>query len=69
LTVLFVLHRVDAKSGVITTIAGTGKAGFSGDGGPAVDAELRNPVHLTFDKAGNLYLCDFGSFRLVLPGV
>lgn len=58
-----IICRVDAVTGVITTIAGTGKAGFSGDGGAAVQAALKNPVHATFDAAGNLYISDFGNFR------
>jgi sugar lactone lactonase YvrE len=53
-------HRVRRVSpaGDITTIAGDGAAGFSGDGGPAVDAQLNNPVSLALDPAGNVYIAD-----------
>lgn len=57
--------RVDAVTGVITTIAGTGKPGFSGDSGPAAMAELKNPVSAAFDSAGNLFVADFGNARWV----
>ena len=51
------VRRVDA-AGVITTFAGTGGAGDSGDGGPATAAKLDNPDGLAFDSAGNLYVAD-----------
>lgn len=57
------VRRIDA-SGIITTFAGTGKAGFSGDGGAANKAQLNAPWSLTFDKAGNLYIADAGNYRL-----
>jgi sugar lactone lactonase YvrE len=44
--------------GLISTVAGTGKAGFAGDGGPATQALLSGPVGLAMDKAGNLYFSD-----------
>lgn len=44
--------------GVISTIVGTGVAGYSGDGGPATSAELNNPAGVTFDAQGNLYIAD-----------
>jgi hypothetical protein len=57
------LCRVDT-SGIITTIAGTGKAGFDGDGDLATSAQLKNPVHATLDMKGdNLYIADFGNYR------
>ena len=49
------VRRVD-PAGVITTIAGTGERGYSGDGGPATAARLDDPRGLAFDDAGNLYL-------------
>jgi sugar lactone lactonase YvrE len=49
--------------GLISTVAGTGEAGFSGDGGTATQARLSGPFGLTIDKAGNLYFSDTG--RLV----
>lgn len=55
------IRRVDAKTGVITTFAGTGKAGYSGDGGPADKAELKQPHSLQFGADGNLYICDIGN--------
>jgi streptogramin lyase len=54
----------DARTGVITTIAGTGVAGFSGDGGPATNAQLNDPHSIGFDKQGNLYICDVKNHRL-----
>ncbi|MGH2768213.1 MAG: NHL repeat-containing protein, partial [Actinomycetota bacterium] len=47
-----------SASGVITTVAGTGEAGFSGDGGPATLAEIAGPRTVVVDSAGNLYIAD-----------
>src|SRR6201999_672465 len=62
----FLNHRVRKVSpnGTITTVAGTGIAGFSGDGGPATDASLNEPFRVALDKAGNLYISDYGNFRV-----
>jgi uncharacterized protein (TIGR03437 family) len=46
------------SNGVITTVAGNGTAGFSGDGGPATSAELNDPIDVAVDPAGNLYIAD-----------
>lgn len=51
------IRRV-SQEGVITTVAGTGKAGFSGDGGPAINAELGLPSGITLDSVGNLFISD-----------
>lgn len=59
-----VVRRVDRKTGIITTIAGTGKAGFSGDGGPGVQAEFRQPHSIQFDPQGRLLICDIGNHRV-----
>lgn len=55
------IRKVDGKTGVITTFAGTGKAGYSGDGGPASQAELKQPHSIQFGPDGNLYICDIGN--------
>jgi DNA-binding beta-propeller fold protein YncE len=52
------IRRVDAVTGIITTVAGTGARGFGGNGGPAVDAELNEPGSLVGDPAGNLYFIE-----------
>ena len=52
------IRRVDAASGIITTVAGNGDKGFSGDGGPATEAALNEPYGIVVDYAGNLYLAD-----------
>ncbi len=59
-------HRVRkiGPTGTIATIAGTGERGFSGDGGPAVDAQLWGPSGLLVDLAGNVYISDSGNHRV-----
>ena len=55
---------VDSNTGIISTIAGTGIPGFSGDGGPAVNAQLDYPSAIDLDGAGNLYIADSGNNRI-----
>lgn len=52
------IRRVDGATGVITTVAGRGDAGYSGDGGRATDAQLNEPYGIALDRAGNLYVAD-----------
>ncbi len=52
------IRRVDAASGLISTVAGNGNPGFSGDNGPAINAAIDNPSALALDGAGNLYIAD-----------
>ncbi len=56
--------RKVSRDGIITTFAGTGVAGFSGDGGAASNATLRNPQGLALDAGGNLYISDSGNHRV-----
>jgi uncharacterized protein (TIGR03437 family) len=53
--------RQVTPSGTITTWAGTNVLGYTGDGGLAIDAELDDPVAITFDSSGNAYICDAGN--------
>jgi sugar lactone lactonase YvrE len=53
------VRRVDTN-GIITTVAGNGGTGYSGDGGAATNASLNNPQGLGFDSSGNLYIADSG---------
>ncbi|HEY6227223.1 MAG TPA: hypothetical protein VI282_08890, partial [Verrucomicrobiae bacterium] len=48
----------------IETVAGTGKAGFSGDGGPAIKADLNNPYGLCVGPSAELFFCDMGNHRV-----
>jgi sugar lactone lactonase YvrE len=59
-----VVRRIDARTGIIHTIAGTGEPGFSGDGGPATKARLRMPHSIAFDPEGRLIICDIGNHRV-----
>ncbi len=55
------VRRIDARTQIISTIAGTGQWGYSGDNGPATAAKLSGPVGLAFDPAGNLFIADSGN--------
>ena len=59
-----VVRKVDGATGVISTLAGTGVAGFSGDGGAASQAQLRQPHSIALDRGGRLLICDVGNHRL-----
>lgn len=58
------IRRVDAKTGHISTVAGTGQGGFSGDGGPAIKARMKSPHSIQFGPEGRLYICDIGNHRI-----
>ncbi len=53
------IRRVNLKTGIITTVAGNGTYGYTGDGGPASSAELGIPTSVALDANGNLYIADF----------
>jgi DNA-binding beta-propeller fold protein YncE len=59
-----VVRRVDRRTQTITTVAGTGIPGFSGDGGPGVKAQLRQPHSIAMDPQGRLLICDIGNHRI-----
>jgi sugar lactone lactonase YvrE len=59
-----VIRKVEAKTRVISTVAGTGVGGFGGDGGPGVKAQLRQPHSIVFDRDGTLLICDIGNQRI-----
>jgi len=61
--------RKVSTTGVITTVAGTGTSGYSGDGGPSVSAQLNSPYGLAVDGAGKVYVADSGNgaVRVLLP--
>ncbi len=57
-----VVRRVE--DGIISTVAGTGEKGFSGDGGAATEAKLNKPIAIQVDGKDNLYICDIGNQRV-----
>jgi sugar lactone lactonase YvrE len=59
-----VVRRVERNSGLISRVAGTGEAGFSGDGGLAVEAQFRQPHSIAFAPDGALLVCDIGNRRI-----
>lgn len=58
------IRKIDGATGVITTIAGTGATGFSGDGGLAVLGSLNKPRSLAVDSQGNIFFVDSGNYRV-----
>ncbi|MEK7432285.1 MAG: NHL repeat-containing protein [Cyanobacteriota bacterium] len=58
------IRRIDFSTGIITTVAGTGSASFSGDGGLATSATINNPNSLSIDKTGNIYIADTTNHRI-----
>src|SRR6266404_1397418 len=52
-----------ATNGSISTVAGTGTSGYSGDNGPAASAQLNSPNGVAIDSAGNLYIADGANYR------
>jgi trimeric autotransporter adhesin len=65
------IRKVTASTGVISTIAGTGNNGYSGDGGPATSAQFYNPIGVAVDSAGNVYVADSGNgaVRMIANGI
>jgi sugar lactone lactonase YvrE len=63
------IRKVDAATGIISTIAGGGSPAYSGDGGPAINAKLRQPNAVYMNRQGILYISDFGNdvVRAITP--
>src|SRR5260370_37552226 len=59
-----VVRRVDAKTSIISTVAGTGTQGFAGDGDKAVKAKLKQPHSIALDGGGGPYIADIGNHRI-----
>jgi streptogramin lyase len=55
------VRKIDLKTHIITTIAGNGTPGYSGDGGPAKNAQFKQPHSIQFGPDGDLYVCDIGN--------
>jgi WD40 repeat protein len=58
------VRRVDGQTGIITTVAGNGTNGYSGDGGPATNASLATPKGIAVDAVGDLYIADTDNDRI-----
>jgi DNA-binding beta-propeller fold protein YncE len=59
-----VVRRVDGDTKIVSTLAGTGRPGFGGDGGPATAAPLRQPHSIAVDRNGAIYVADIGNHRI-----
>ena len=64
-----VVRKVTASNGIISTVAGNGTAGYSGDGGPATSAEIQFPGGIAVDPAGNIYIADSSNNRIRVVNV
>lgn len=58
------IRMIDAETNTISTIAGRPEPGFSGDGGPATDAQFNRPHSIVFDSGGDILVCDIGNHRI-----
>ncbi|MDB6054925.1 MAG: repeat containing protein [Verrucomicrobiales bacterium] len=58
------VRKIEMKTGIISTVAGTGAAGFGGDGGPATKGKFTQPHSIQFDSKGDLFICDIGNNRI-----
>jgi sugar lactone lactonase YvrE len=58
------VRKVNITTGIISTVAGTGTGGYNGDGIAATTAEINAPCGITFDTMGNMYVCEYGGFRV-----
>jgi len=58
------IRKVNALTGIISTIAGTGVSGATGDGGPAITAELDTPQSIAVDHLGNVYIADYNNAKI-----
>src|SRR5439155_17934355 len=59
-----IIRQVDGKTGIVSTVAGTGAKGYSGDGGPATAAQLNAPHSIAHDAADNLYIAEIANHRI-----
>jgi streptogramin lyase len=59
-----IIRRIDRKTNTITTVAGNGRRGFSGDGGLATEAKLNQPHSIALDENGGIYVADIGNHRI-----
>jgi DNA-binding beta-propeller fold protein YncE len=58
------IRRIDTKTGIISRVAGSGKRGFAGDGGPALNAQFVTPLSVAVDRQGNVFIADDTSNRI-----
>ena len=58
------IRRIDAVTGLTSTVAGNGSGGFSGDGGPAINAQLNQPMRVLTDQQNHLYITDYLNLRI-----
>jgi streptogramin lyase len=58
------IRKIDLKTGLVSTVAGTGQPGYAGDGGPAAAARLKQPHSLQFGPDGDLFICDIGNHAI-----
>src|SRR5439155_16068841 len=58
------VRKINMSTGIISTIAGTGTAGYNGDGIAATTAQINGPCGIIFDNAGNIYIAEYGGARV-----
>lgn len=58
------IRKINTATGIVTTVAGNGTAGYSGDGGPAINAAINTPHGIRVDKLGNIYFADTYNNRI-----